>query len=179
VVAPGAAPPPRDRSLLVTYERTIGARIASSFLVVSLLSPAAGAAPASLLATASVLSPKDVADDLLAVRLVDLVEIDAAVEQVVIVLGERVVERCRASGVLGVGLQATQERRQALLRRGASGGRVKPELLGELVDGQLGHDVVDGGHAFPSRTVCGAEPTPSARRTARARRGPRSARSGR
>lgn len=74
---------------------------------------------------------------------VDLGEVDSPAEEVVVVLAERAQDR-RGSAVARVGLQAPEQ-------RGENGGAgsldllgVGAELVGQLVDGELTEDVVNG-----------------------------------
>ena len=85
---------------------------------------------------------EDVADDRLAVGGVDR----GRVGRGALVLTERVPQRALAAGVLRVGLHALDERGDRLLRRGAHALLVGTDLLRQLTDGQLVHDVVDSSH---------------------------------
>ena len=86
------------------------------------------------------------ADDLLPVALVDLVQVHTALDERRVVLLHRTGERRGATRVVGVGLDATQQRGQ----RGAGGLLrlllVDAELARQLAQRDLRQDVLDCTH---------------------------------
>ena len=98
--------------------------------------------------------------DLGAVPGVDVVEVDSASEQAVVVLAEGAEQRV-CSAVLRVGAQAAQQGGDSCGDGALHVCGIGPQLLGQLVDGQGGEDLVGGGHGGPSGwdagdNACGA-----------------------
>ena len=88
--------------------------------------------------------------DLLALSRVDLGQVHASVDERTVVLAQGFGERCGTRGVGGVGVEATEQGRQRGARRLLHLGRVGADLLGELVEVDLGQDLVHCGHGYPS-----------------------------
>ena len=143
-VVPPTPPPPLS-TLLASQERTIGARIGSSFLDQG----AAHAGPADCREAAEpvddlvLLVAEDVAGDGRAVLLVDRGQVGSTGEQVVVVLPEGLNDRPRTGGVAGVGLETTEQRRQDGRGGGAHLVGSGADLLRDLVGRQCAEDVVD------------------------------------
>ena len=89
---------------------------------------------------------EDVADDPLAVLLVDPVEVHPALDQVVVVLADGRGEGLRAARIRGVGLDPPEQRGQRLPGGLLRGALVHAEAVREVGQRNAGKNVVDSGH---------------------------------
>lgn len=97
--------------------------------------------------------PEHMAEDLLTVRHVDLVEIHPAFDQRRVVLGQSLAQRLGAGLILGVGVEAADKRRERALHRGLGGVGVDAELSRDLLDREIVQDVVKASHGSRSLRV--------------------------
>ena len=97
---------------------------------------------------------EDVADDLLTVIGIHLAKIDSAIDQITRVLAERSGQRPGASGILGVGLHSTKQRRDCLTRHLFGGCLVNSELRGKLIHRNVGQDVIYSTHHLSLSASC-------------------------
>ena len=141
---PRPAAPPLS-TLLASQDRTIGARIGSSFLTRAppRPDPPTAGRPAEPVDDLVLLVAEDVAGDGRAVLLVDRGQVGSTGEQVVVVLPEGLQDRPGTGGVAGVGLETTEQRRQHGRGGGAHLVGGGADLLRDLVGRQCAEDVVD------------------------------------